>query len=63
MFLRKCLTLTGFLVLPPCFLSAEPLKVHFISGSKEYGSDPSLREFETYLENAYRIQEECFGPI
>ena len=32
---------------------AAPLKIHFISGSREYKSDPSLREFKTYLENNF----------
>src|SRR5687768_7451662 len=29
--------------------ATEPLKVHIISGSKEYGSEPSLREFAEHL--------------
>ena len=29
--------------------AAAPLRVHFISGSKEYGSEPSLKEFAGYL--------------
>lgn len=34
---------------------AAPLKVHFISGSKEYKSEPSLREFKAYLEKNHNI--------
>src|SRR5688572_17197371 len=30
--------------------AAAPLKVHFISGSKEYKSEPSLKEFAEFLE-------------
>ncbi len=34
---------------------APPLKVHMISGSKEYKSEPSLKAFKTYLEAHYPV--------
>jgi len=32
-----------------------PLKMHMISGSGEYKSEPSLKEFKDYLEKHYRV--------
>lgn len=32
-----------------------PVGIHIISGSKEYKSEPSLKEFETYLEANYAV--------
>ena len=34
---------------------AVPLKVHIISGSKEYQSEPSLKEFAAHLEQHYHV--------
>ncbi len=36
--------------LPAWPAAALPLRIHLISGSKEYQSEPSLREFSAYLE-------------
>ena len=33
----------------------EPLSIHFISGSKEYKSEPSLQAFQKDLEGRYRV--------
>lgn len=33
-----------------------PLRVHMISGSKEYQSESSLRRFKEYLESRYRVE-------
>ena len=33
----------------------EPLSIHFISGSKEYKSEPSLQAFKKDLEGRYRV--------
>lgn len=33
----------------------EPLKIHFISGSKEYKSEPSLQAFQKHLEGKFNI--------
>jgi type 1 glutamine amidotransferase len=33
-----------------------PLTLHIISGSGEYKSDPSLKEFKEYLEKTYRVK-------
>ena len=35
--------------------ASEPLKIHFISGSKEYKSESSLKEFQKHLEAEYNI--------
>ncbi len=36
--------------------AAEPLKIHLISGSGEYKSEESLKEFSKYLEKTYFVQ-------
>ncbi len=32
-----------------------PLKIHILSGAKEYKSEPSLKEFSAYLEKGFKI--------
>ncbi len=34
----------------------EPLRVHMISGSREYRSEPSLEQFAAFLEQNYRVR-------
>lgn len=52
-------TLVALLVsLSPAVTSsaAEPLRIHIVSGSKEYESEPSLKGFEAYLEKNFDVQ-------
>ena len=44
------LILTAGLLSASLSASAAPLKVHFISGSEEYKSEPSLKEFASHLQ-------------
>ncbi len=34
---------------------AEPLRIHFISGSNEYRSEPSLKAFKDHLEKKFKV--------
>ena len=45
-----------FLLVAATGSAVEPLKVHFVSGSKEYGSEPSLKTYEEHLEGQYKIE-------
>lgn len=56
MFRRTALILLlAFSLVPSAFAEPKPLKVHVISGSKEYKSEPSLKAFMPWLEKHYRV--------
>lgn len=50
------LSLVTTLLLAVSSLAAEPLRIHFISGSKEYKSEPSLQAFQKHLEKKFSVE-------
>lgn len=52
--LSTCIFLLAF-ALPAFAAGDEPLKIHFISGSKEYKSEPSLMAFKERLEGKFQV--------
>ena len=38
------------------FVDAAPIKIHFISGAREYKSEASLKEFIPWLEKSYGVK-------
>lgn len=62
--MTRLFTLLFFLTLALLFVNPSslhaapkppPLKIHFISGSKEYKSEPSLKALKTLLESRYNV--------
>ncbi len=55
----RCLGIIVFLLTPATHAIAQersqPLKIHMISGSKEYKSEESLRAFSQFLEREYHV--------
>jgi len=51
------LSISAAVLLTVCSVgSAEELHVHIISGSREYKSEPSLKEFKQHLEKNYKVK-------
>ncbi len=52
----RLLLAVALAVLPSIPGAGEPLRIHFLSGSKEYQSEPSLKAFIADLEKRYRVE-------
>ena len=50
------LSLFGTIVPARAAEPARPLRIHMISGSGEYKSEPSLTEFKKFVEEGYRVE-------
>ncbi len=46
--------ITAFVLAAPA-VAAEPLRIHLVSGAREYKSEPSLKAFKAHLEEHYDV--------